>query len=113
MAFMACVLMAVDASIFGRLGAAKRGQMGLSCSGARWLGQQAVVAMEASLARYVLENLLAYLIDVVLTPKDMLNPILGAFVRLGSKVGKEFLLWRQMTINALNANAVLIGAVRG
>jgi len=80
MAFVAYVLVAVDASILGRLGPAKRGQMGLSCSGARWLSQQAVVAMEASLAWYVVEDLLAYLIDVVLAAKDMLNPILGALV---------------------------------
>jgi len=80
MAFVAYVLVAVDASILGRLRPAKRGQMGLSCSGARWLGQQAVVAMEAPLARYVVEDLLAYLLDVILTAKDMHNPILGALV---------------------------------
>ena len=80
MAFMAYMLVAVDASILGRLGPGKRSQMGLSCSGARWLGQQAVVAVEASLAWYVLEYLLAYLLDVVLSAEDMLNPIFGAFV---------------------------------
>ena len=52
-------------------------------------------------------------LDVVLTAKDMLNSILGTFVRLGGKVGKELLLWREVAINALNANAVFIRAVRG
>ena len=113
MAFMAYMLVAVDASILGRLGPGKRSQMGLSCSGARWLGQQAVVAMEAPLARYMFEYLLAYLLDVVLTAKDMLNPILGALIRLGGEVGKESVLWRQVTINALDAEAEFVGAVRG
>jgi hypothetical protein len=77
---MAYVLVAVDASIFWRFGPGKRGQVGLSCSGTGWLCQQAVVAMEAPLAGYVLEDSGAYFLDVVLTAKDMLNPILGALV---------------------------------
>ncbi len=80
MAFVAYVLVAVDASILGRLGPGKRSQMGLSCSGARWLGQQAVVAMEAPLARYVLQDPLADFLHVVFTAEEVLVRILGAFV---------------------------------
>ena len=80
MAFVACVLVAVDASILGGLGAAKRGEVGLSCSGARWFCQQAVVAIDAPLAWYVLEYPLADLLHVVFIAEEVLVRILGALV---------------------------------
>ena len=94
MTFVAYVFVAVDASILGCLGPAKRGQMSLSCSGARWLCEQGVVAMEASLARYVLEDPLAYPFDVVLPAKEVLVTILGALVRFCQQMREEVVLGR-------------------
>lgn len=109
---MSGVLMTLDASILGdiRIGEGRR----VCDSGRRGAGlvEQMVVTMKASSVWQAVLHLFSHLLQIVWPAEVMFVNVFCAVACFGGDMGEVLFLGRQVTIYAVDANAVGVGAVR-
>lgn len=112
MSLMPNISMTLDASVLRRIRLGQRRRMGDSCRRSARLVEQRIVAMQASLVGQSILYSGAHLLRVIAANAVMFVNIFGALISFVGKMGKISIFWREMAIDALNANAIAVRAVR-